>query len=126
MYMEALVQEIIFLAVVFLVFDYVYLSNVVGIFDNIVTAIQGSSINFKMLGAVGAYAAIIYQFYHFIVNKVDSTMFDAFVLGVTSYAIYDFTNYALFNKYPLNIGIMDTVWGGILYSLVFWVFQSYK
>ena len=67
-----------------------------------------------MLGAVGAYAA---------------NVTDAFVLGATSYAIYDFTNYALFDNYPLNVGLMDTLWGGVLYSLVFLVFsgfQSYK
>ena len=64
-----------------------------------------------MLGAVGAYAA---------------NVTDAFVLGATSYAIYDFTNYALFDNYPLNVGLMDTLWGGVLYSFVFSGFQSYK
>ena len=123
--MDTLISELALLALAFLVFDYVYLSNVVGIFDNIVTAIQGSSINFKMLGAVGAYAAIVYQFYYFITSR-DSSMVDAFVLGVTTYAIYDFTNYALFDKYPLDVGLMDTLWGGVLYSLVFWAFKSYK
>lgn len=124
--MDAFVQEIALLAIIFLVFDYFYLSNVVGIFDNVVKAIQGSGINFKILGAVGAYSAIVYQFYHFIVAKKDTKMIDAFVLGLTSYAIYDFTNYALFDKYPLDIGLMDTLWGGVLYAFVFWVFQSYK
>ena len=124
--MDTLVQEIALLAIVFLVFDYFYLSNVVGIFDNVVKAIQGSGINFKILGAIGAYSAIVYQFYHFIVAKEGTKMIDAFVLGLTTYAIYDFTNYALFDKYPLDIGLMDTLWGGVLYSLVFWVFQSYK
>lgn len=123
--MDTLISELALLAVAFLVFDYVYLSNVVGIFDNVVRAIQGSSINFRMLGALGAYAAIVYQFYYFIYRR-DSTLVDAFVLGATSYAIYDFTNYALFDKYPLNVGLLDTLWGGVLYSLVFWAFKSYK
>lgn len=123
--MDTLISELTVLALAFLVFDYVYLSNVVGIFDDVVKSIQGSSISFKMLGAVGAYAAIVYQFYYFIYNR-DSSMVDAFVLGVTTYAIYDFTNYALFDKYPLDVGLMDTLWGGVLYSLVFWAFKSYK
>lgn len=123
--MDTLVAELALLAVAFLVFDYVYLSNVVGVFDAVVRSIQGSGISFKMLGAVGAYAAIVYQFYYFIYKR-DATMVDAFVLGATSYAIYDFTNYALFDKYPLDVGVMDTLWGGVLYSLVFWAFKSYK
>jgi len=120
------IQDLIWIAAAFLVFDYFYLSNVVGIFDSVITAIQGSGINFRMLGAVGAYAAIVYQFYHFIYNKEGANVTDAFVLGATSYAIYDFTNYALFNDYPIGVGLMDTLWGGVLYSLVFWAFQSYK
>ena len=123
--MDTLVAELALLAVAFLVFDYFYLSNVAGIFDAVVRSIQGSGISLNMLGAVGAYAAIVYQFYHFIYNR-DSTLVDAFVLGATTYAIYDFTNYALFNKYPLDVGLMDTLWGGVLYSIVFWAFQSYK
>jgi uncharacterized membrane protein len=123
--MDTIIEELTLLAVAFLVFDYVYLSNVVGIFDNVVRAIQGSSINFKILGSVCAYAAIIYQFYHFIASR-DSTLVDAFVLGSTTYAIFDFTNYVLFDKYPLDVGLMDTLWGGVLYSLVFWIFKSYK
>ena len=119
-------KDLVWLAAAFLVFDYIYLSNVVGIFDGVVRAIQGSGINFKMLGAVGAYAAIVYQFYYFIYSKEGTTLVDAFILGATSYAIYDFTNYALFDNYPLSVGLMDTIWGGVLYSLVFWVFQSYK
>ena len=123
--MDTLVEELALLAVAFLVFDYIYLSNVAGVFDAVVRSIQGSGISFKMLGAVGAYAAIVYQFYYFIYKR-DSTLVDAFVLGATTYAIYDFTNYALFNKYPLDVGLMDTLWGGVLYSLVFWAFKSYK
>ena len=123
--MDTLISELTVLALAFLVFDYVYLSNVAGIFNDVVKSIQGSGINFKMLGAVGAYAAIVYQFYYFITSR-DSTMVDAFVLGATTYAIYDFTNYALFDKYPLDVGLMDTLWGGVLYSLVFWAFKSYK
>lgn len=123
--MTNLIEELTLLAVAFLVFDYIYLSNVVGIFDNVVRAIQGSDINLRILGAVGAYAAIVYQFYHFIASR-ESTLFDAFVLGATSYAIYDFTNYALFNSYPLDVGIMDTLWGGVLYSIVFLVFSGFK
>ena len=119
-------EDFIWLAAAFLVFDYFYLSNVVGIFDEVVRAIQGSGINFKILGAVGAYAAIVYQFYHFIYSKDGANVTDAFVLGATSYAIFDFTNYVLFDKYPLDVGLMDTLWGGVLYSLVFLVFSGFK
>lgn len=124
--MDILNLDFIYLAAAFLVFDYFYLSNVASIYDTVVTAIQGSGINFKMLGAVGAYATIVYQFYYFIYSKEGTNIMDAFVLGATSYAIFDFTNYALFNNYPLNVGLMDTLWGGVLYSLVFWAFKTYK
>jgi uncharacterized membrane protein len=39
------------------------------------------------------------------------------VLGCSIYGIYNFTNYAIFKNYDINIGIMDTVWGTFLYFI---------
>ena len=44
-------------------------------------------------------------------------MLDAFLLGFTTYAIYDLTNYALLNKYSFKLGLMDSIWGGTLFAL---------
>jgi len=124
--MESFLFEIFFFVVVLILFlfvDYPYLSIIFETYNNVINNIQGSFINAKILGFVVTYLIIAFQFYYFYSKKMSLT--DAFVLGFTSYGIYDFTNYALFDKYPLSVAITDMVWGGILYSIVFSIIKIY-
>jgi uncharacterized membrane protein len=40
------------------------------------------------------------------------------VFGIAAYATFDFTMHFMFNDWTLGIAIMDTIWGGVLCSLV--------
>jgi uncharacterized membrane protein len=125
--MESLLFEIFFFTavlVLFLLVDLPYLSLISETYNNVIQSIQGSFINPKILGFVVTYLIIAFQFYYFY-NK-DMSLSSAFILGFTTYGIYDFTNYALFDKYPLSVAITDTLWGGILYSIVFSIIKIYN
>jgi uncharacterized membrane protein len=39
-------------------------------------------------------------------------------MGAAVYAVYDFTNLAMFKNYTLSFALMDTLWGGALFALV--------
>ncbi len=39
---------------------------------------------------------------------------DAFLLGLLTYGIYNFTNYATIKRWTLSTVIADTLWGGIV------------
>ena len=39
------------------------------------------------------------------------------VLGIVTYGIYDFTNYALLANWPLQITLIDFAWGTFLCSI---------
>lgn len=41
-----------------------------------------------------------------------------FVYGVVLYGVYDFTNYATLERWPLRLTFADILWGGVLCSLV--------
>jgi uncharacterized membrane protein len=43
---------------------------------------------------------------------------EAAAIGAATYAVYDFTNYATLTKYDFNFAVVDTIWGGALFSLV--------
>ena len=125
--MESLLFEIFFftsLLVLFLLVDLPYLSLISETYNNVITAIQGYGINIKLFGVLVTYLIIAFQFYYF--YKKDMSISDAFILGFTTYGIYDFTNYALFDKYPLGVAITDMAWGGILYSIVFSIIKIYN
>lgn len=40
------------------------------------------------------------------------------ILGITAYATFDFTTHFMFDGWTFQIAVMDTIWGGILFSLV--------
>jgi uncharacterized membrane protein len=47
-------------------------------------------------------------------------------MGLSTYAVYDFTSYALLKNYDLRFAIADTLWGGILFAAVFLALKSFK
>ncbi len=76
--------------------------------QRLVLRIQGSDLKLRYAPALVVYLALAY-----LVTKTDSPM-EAFKVGVAVYAVYDFTNYAMFKNYTLSFAIMDSIWGGVL------------
>lgn len=80
--------------------------------------IQGSPVTFRYLGAAIVYPAMAYLF------SWANSASDAFRIGLAAYAIYDFTNYALLKGYDWRFAIADSLWGGVLFMLVFLALQG--
>jgi uncharacterized membrane protein len=76
---------------------------------NMTERIQGSPVRFRFIGAVVVYAALA----HLLLQTTSMT--NAFITGMMINAVYDFTNYALFDQYDWKFAIADTLWGGILF-----------
>ena len=89
--------------------QYKYLSKMYG-------SIQKSPLKVNFLGAALCYIALTFLLYYFILSKKKKIL-DAFLLGLAVYAVYETTNYATFSKWPLQLVIMDTLWGGILFAI---------
>jgi len=106
------------IAGVMLTLDFIWLYLVAGnAFSAVVDNIQGSIMKVRPLGAVVAYTAMILLFNQFITKE--SSGWDAFLLGFFAYAIFDGTNYALFDKYDLKTAVVDAAWGGALFWLTY-------
>ena len=43
---------------------------------------------------------------------------EAGLIGLSTYAVYDFTNLATLTHYKLEFAIADSLWGGILFMIV--------
>ena len=83
---------------------------------DIVRDIQADrSMNVRLWGAVPVYLAIGY-----LVSQIHSAP-RAFLAGMCTYAVYDFTQIVTFDKYPVWFAMADSLWGGLLVSLVWWV-----
>jgi uncharacterized membrane protein len=62
------------------------------------------------------YLFIVFSYYYFIYLPRKSAGY-AFILGMVINGIYETTNLTIFEKWPVWLVIMDTIWGGVLYSL---------
>lgn len=67
------------------------------------------------IAVVVCYMIILFSYYYFIYLPKKSAKY-AFIFGATVYGIYETTNLAIFEKWPLWLVIIDTFWGGVLYS----------
>ena len=54
-------------------------------------------------------------------NRVKDAILYGGIFGLTSYATFDFTMHFMFEDWDLGVSIMDSVWGGILCSIVAFV-----
>lgn len=109
-------KAIIYASICMLLLDIIYLSLSKNFFNNLVNSIQGSNIKIKPIGIVFVYLLLIFVYNYFIIERNGSVL-DAFLLGLSIYGVYDLTNYSIFNKWNIQAVIMDTLWGGILFSL---------
>jgi len=113
---KEIIKTYIISTVVLLILDKIYLSQVSKYYNTMITKIQNKKMELNYVGAIISYLFLTISINYFILNK-QSNILDAFLLGFLTYGIFDATNYAIISDWKLNLSILDTFWGGILYSL---------
>lgn len=111
-------KKLIVSGIIMLLLDAVYLITFSNFYNNIIKNIQGEKIKLNIISALFVYLFLIYGLNYFILNQSKTTLIDAFILGVIIYGVYEMTNYAIIKKWSPYAVVLDTVWGGILYTLV--------
>ena len=118
-------KKIGLVSLIVLIIDILWLSAFLGgYFGKMVLKIQGEEmkLNYNIAGL--AYIFIILSFYYFIVMKDNGKMeLDAFLLGLFIYGIFEFTSGAIFKKWEILPLFVDTIWGGILYLVTYFIYK---
>lgn len=105
-----------------LVIDYIWLNTTKSIYNKTVNAVQGSDIQINYFGAFISYLTIVISFGIFVVpylnkgNYINAVKYGG-LLGLCMYGVFNGTNIAIFKDYSLSVALMDTIWGGVLYSI---------
>ena len=107
--------------ILLIIFDAIYFIFVKNLFNIQVRAVQGSSIKVDILAFILCYIFIAFALYYFVIREKKNTLY-AFLLGICIYAIYELTNKAILNNWKWTTVLLDTLWGGILFMIVFKVF----
>lgn len=109
--------------IVTLLLDIIFLWFISNMASKLILKIQGSRLNVNIFYASIVYIFLCVQIYYFIfMNNANLTQ--AFILGATTYGIYEFTNMALFKDWDYKMAMIDTLWGGILYSLSTYIIRT--
>ena len=110
------IQKILCLALLTGIIDLPWLFIQGPAVGEIVRDIQANrSMNVRLWPAVPIYIALGY-----LVSEVHSAP-RAFLTGLATYAVYDLTQLVTFDKYPLWFALADSIWGGVLMALTWWV-----
>jgi uncharacterized membrane protein len=108
------------MTIILTILDSFYLTMSEPHFKHIVSNIQGSPLVLDMLPTILCYIVLLFGLYYFIIREKRSYI-DAGILGLVIYAVFDFTNKAIFDDWAWITVFMDTIWGGILYALTTYI-----
>jgi uncharacterized membrane protein len=109
-------KKIIISSLILLALDAIFIYLISSTFTSQIFDVQRSPLQVNILGAILCYGFLIFGLNYFILQKRRS-IFEAFLLGIVIYGVYETTSLALLRKWRLSTVIIDTLWGGILFGL---------
>ena len=117
------IKQILIFATIFASIDAVYLKSVSKYFNNQVKIIQNNDLKIKPISTILCYLTLTLGIYYFAILKKLNYL-EIFFLGIFVYGVYEFTNHAIFKNWKWKTVLMDTLWGGILFSSSVYIFRK--
>ena len=111
-----IIHRVLFSSALLLALDFIYLSANKGAWETQIVQIQRVVMQLKIVPAILCYLLLIVALNYFIL-RTHRPVWEAFMLGVIIYGVFDTTNHALFKKWDWKLGLMDGLWGGVLFAL---------
>ena len=111
-------MKTLFILFLLLFIDSIYL-NFIGksLFEKMIYKITNDKAKYNIVGIIGSYLFLWFALEYFIISK-KRPAYEALLLGLVIYGVFDMTNIALFKNYNIFIGIIDIIWGGLLFYIV--------
>ena len=101
---------------IMLLLDSIYLTSTAGYFKRQIMDVQKGPMKLNILGAVFCYLLLIFSLNYFILEPKKG-VYEAMILGLVIYGVYETTNYAILKNWKLTTVILDGLWGSILFGL---------
>ena len=111
---------------------YLYLNKT--LFQEKIKAISGRGLTSRYYSAVIVYLALglgLTMFVLPLIRKdnndliIRDSIFYGGLFGLSVYATFDFSIHIMFHDWDLKVAIMDTLWGGVLCSIVTMIISMY-
>ena len=112
----------------FIIIDIFYLKSVSKYFTNMTKNIRLRR-HYLIIPIFFIYLILFSTLHHFVLKNINfdkitnyayilPQLLNSFFLGFSIYSIYELTNYALFKNWTFHMVILDSIWGGILCTIV--------
>ena len=126
----------VFLCIILLIIvDAPYLYLNLELFNKIIKEISGKGYpKNRVYSAIIVYIAISVGIIVFVLPNIDKTtkrtrvrdsILYGGLFGLVSYSIFDFTSHFMFEEWNIYVSLMDSIWGGIICSIVSFIISFY-
>lgn len=125
-----LLKKLVITIVLLIMVDAPYLLTNKNLYENATRKISNRAYTTRYYSAIIVYIAIALGLIYLalpninrspnitITQRLMSCLMWGGLFGATSYAVFDFTTHFMFADWTLGIAVMDTIWGGILCTIV--------
>ncbi len=111
--------------IIMIILDSIYLSTIGNnFFSPLIKNIQGSNLTINIYYAVFCYLFLVIGLNYFIISQ-NKSLIDAFLLGILIYGVFETTSGAIFKSWKLIPTVIDSLWGGILFTSVTYLTYNY-
>jgi len=117
-------KKAVFPGLIFILLDVIFITLNKKNFESQLIKVQHFSVNLKIAGAIACYLFLIGGLYYFILRKHES-VFDAFLLGLVIFGVFETTNYAMFKNWNIITVLMDVLWGGTVFAATTYLTYEY-
>lgn len=109
-------QTFIKVLIILVVVDAVYLYFVGSWAQTMIVKIQRLFSPIRYMAAAIVYVLLALGLTYFIIEP-KKTIWEAALLGLVIYGVFDFTNMAMFKHYDMRFAVVDTAWGATLAAI---------
>ena len=119
--MNTFIKYLVILTLVLLL-DFCYLYLIKNTMLKVIKNIQQKPLKINWIYLILCYLILSFTIYYFVIKERKSILY-SFILGFCIYAIYETTNMTIFTNWNKSIVYIDTLWGGVLFSLVNYIYK---
>ena len=117
-------KKVICPGLIFVLLDFIFISLNKKNFESQIIRVQHFAVNLKIVGAIACYIFLIGGLYYFILRN-HRPVFDAFLLGLVIFGVFETTNYAMFKNWNILTVLMDVLWGGTVFAATTYLTYEY-
>jgi uncharacterized membrane protein len=124
--------------VLFLIFDFLYVSTVASKYSMMISNIQNAPFQINAISAMLSYVVLIITLVFVVfpyatktissdrgfTSLVKASFFSGFLIGFAIYGVFNTTNVAIFKDYSIALALLDTLWGSTLFFIATLLYLS--